>query len=102
MSVTMINPVHPTEQADQAWRRNRDAALDEALARPRGRSVARPVVKTVAKFAPRFASVLAAMLLSACAAPAFHQPAVSTPAAFKESWAFMSIRNPNTACFQVI
>jgi multidrug efflux system outer membrane protein len=77
----MINPVHPTPQAEQAW----DRALDEALARPRGRSVARPVVKTVAKFAPRFASVLAALLLSACAAPAFHQPAVSTPAAFKES-----------------
>jgi multidrug efflux system outer membrane protein len=81
MSVTMINPVHPTPQAEQAW----DRALDEALARPRGRSVAQPVVKTVAKFAPRFASVLAALLLSACAAPAFHQPAVSTPAAFKES-----------------
>jgi multidrug efflux system outer membrane protein len=85
MSVTMINPVNPTEQADQAWRRDRDAALDEALARPRGRSVAQPVVRTVAKFAPRFASVLAALLLSACAAPAFHQPAVSTPAAFKEA-----------------
>jgi multidrug efflux system outer membrane protein len=81
----MINPVNPTEQADQAWRRDRDAALDEALARPRGRSVAQPVVKTVAKFAPRFASVLAALLLSACAAPAFKQPAVSTPAAFKEA-----------------
>jgi multidrug efflux system outer membrane protein len=77
----MINPVHPTPQAEQAW----DRALDEALARPRGRSVAQPVVKTVAKFAPRFASVLAALLLSACAAPAFHQPAVSTPAAFKEA-----------------
>jgi hypothetical protein len=81
MSVTIVNPVHPTPQAEQAW----DRALDEALARPRGRSVAQPVVKIVAKFAPRFASVLAALLLSACAAPAFHQPAVSTPAAFKES-----------------
>jgi multidrug efflux system outer membrane protein len=81
MSVTIVNPVHPTPQAEQAW----DRALDEALARPRGRSVAQPVVKTVAKFTPRFASVLAALLLSACAAPAFHQPAVSTPAAFKEA-----------------
>lgn len=85
MSVVMINPVSPTPQAGQAWKADRDAALDEALARPKGRSVAQPVVKTVAKFAPRFASVLAALLLSACAAPAFHQPAVSTPAAFKEA-----------------
>jgi multidrug efflux system outer membrane protein len=77
----MINPVHPTPQAEQAW----DRALDEALARPKRRSLAQPVVKTVAKFAPRFASVLAALLLSACAAPAFKQPAVSTPAAFKEA-----------------
>jgi multidrug efflux system outer membrane protein len=83
MSVLMIDPVHPTPQAEQAW----DRALDEALARPRGRSAAQPVVKTVAKFAPRFASVLAALLLSACAAPAFRQPAVSTPAAFKEAQA---------------
>jgi multidrug efflux system outer membrane protein len=65
----------------------RDQALDEALARPVRRPLAQPVVKTVAKFAPRFATVLAALLLSACAAPAFHQPAVSTPAAFKESQA---------------
>jgi multidrug efflux system outer membrane protein len=77
----MINPVHPTPQAEAAW----DRALDEALARELRRPVAQPVVKTVAKFAPRFASVLAALLLSACAAPVFHQPAVSTPAAFKES-----------------
>jgi multidrug efflux system outer membrane protein len=77
----MINPVHPTPQAEAAW----DRALDEALAREPRRPVAQPVVKTVAKFAPRFASVLAALLLSACAAPVFHQPAVSTPAAFKES-----------------
>jgi multidrug efflux system outer membrane protein len=77
----MINPVHPTPQAEAAW----DRALDEALAREPRRPVAQPVVKTVARFAPRFASVLAALLLSACAAPVFHQPAVSTPAAFKES-----------------
>jgi multidrug efflux system outer membrane protein len=77
----MINPVHPTPQAEAAW----DRALDEALAREPRRPVAQPVVKTVARFAPRFASVLAALLLSACAAPAFHQPAVSTPAAFKEA-----------------
>ncbi len=63
----------------------RDQALDEAFARPLRRSAVQPVVKTVAKFAPRFATVLAALLLSACAAPAFHQPAVSTPAAFKEA-----------------
>ena len=81
MSVTMINPVHPTPQAEQAW----DRALDEALARPKRRTLAQPVVKTVAKFAPRFATVLAALLLSACAAPAFKQPAVSTPVAFKEA-----------------
>jgi multidrug efflux system outer membrane protein len=81
MSGSIINPVHPTPQAAQAW----DRALDEALARqPRG-SVAQPVAKIAAKFAPRFASVLAALLLSACAAPAFKQPAMSTPAAFKES-----------------
>jgi multidrug efflux system outer membrane protein len=77
----MINPVHPTPQAEQAW----DRALDEALAKPKRRALAQPVVKTVAKFAPRFATVLAALLLSACAAPSFHQPAVSTPAAFKEA-----------------
>ena len=81
MSVTMIDPVHPTPQAEQAW----DRALDEALARPKRRTVAQPLVKTVAKFAPRFATVLAALLLSACAAPAFHQPSVATPAAFKEA-----------------
>jgi len=81
MSVTMINPVHPTPQAEQAW----DRALDEALARPKRRTLAQPVVKTVAKLAPRFATVLAALLLSACAAPAFKQPAVSTPVAFKEA-----------------
>ena len=81
MSVTMIDPVHPTPQAEQAW----DRALDEALARPKRRTVAQPLVKTVAKFAPRFATVLAALLLSACAAPAFHQPSVATPAAFKET-----------------
>jgi multidrug efflux system outer membrane protein len=62
----------------------RDLALDEALARPR-RQVAQPVVNAVAKFAPRFATVLAALLLSACAAPAFQQPQLATPAAFKES-----------------
>lgn len=81
MSVMSINPVSPTPQAEQAW----DRALDEALATPKRRPLAQPVVKTAAKFAPRFATVLAALLLSACAAPAFHQPAVSTPAAFKES-----------------
>ena len=85
MSVVMINPVSPTVQAEQAWSQARDEALDEALARLPRRPLAQPVVKTVAKFAPRFASVLAALLLSACAAPGFHQPAVSTPAAFKES-----------------
>ncbi|ALK99837.1 RND transporter [Massilia sp. WF1] len=52
-------------------------------------------MKTVAKFAPRFASVLAALLLSACAAPAFHQPAVSTPAAFKESQAATPAASPD-------
>jgi multidrug efflux system outer membrane protein len=77
----MINPVHPTPQAEAAW----DRALDDALAKPSRRTLAQPVVKTVAKFAPRFATVLAALLLSACAAPAFKQPAVATPAAFKES-----------------
>jgi multidrug efflux system outer membrane protein len=77
----MINPVHPTPQAEAAW----DRALDEALAKPSRRTLAQPVVKTVAKFAPRFATVLAALLLSACAAPAFKQPQVATPAAFKES-----------------
>jgi multidrug efflux system outer membrane protein len=92
MSVTMINPVNPTPQAEAAW----DRALDEALARPRGRSVAQPVVRTVAKFAPRFASVLAALLLSACAAPAFKQPAVSTPAAFKEAQVLTPAASPET------
>jgi multidrug efflux system outer membrane protein len=81
MSVTMIDPVHPTPQAEAAW----DRALDEALARPLRRPLAQPVVKTVAKFAPRFASVLVALLLSACAAPAFRQPDVTVPAAFKEA-----------------
>jgi outer membrane protein, multidrug efflux system len=76
-----VSPVSPTPQAEQAW----DRALDEALVRKPRRALAQPVVKTVAKFAPRFATVLAALLLSACAAPAFHQPAVSMPAAFKES-----------------
>jgi multidrug efflux system outer membrane protein len=70
----------PAPQVEQAW----DRALDQALARPRGR-IAQPAVKAAAKFAPRFATVLAALLLSACAAPAFRQPAVSTPAAFKET-----------------
>jgi multidrug efflux system outer membrane protein len=88
----MINPVNPTPQAEAAW----DRALDEALARPRGRSVAQPVVRTVAKFAPRFASVLAALLLSACAAPAFKQPAVSTPAAFKEAQVLTPAASPET------
>jgi multidrug efflux system outer membrane protein len=91
MSVTMINPVHPTPQAEQAW----DRALDEALARQPRRPLAQPVVKTVAKFAPRFASVLAALLLSACAAPAFHQPQVATPAAFKESQAATLAASPD-------
>jgi multidrug efflux system outer membrane protein len=34
---------------------------------------------------PRLASVLAALLLSACTAPLFQQPPVTTPAAFKEA-----------------
>ena len=55
MSVLIVNPVHPTPQAEQAW----DRALDEALAKPSRRTLAQPVVKTVAKFAPRFATVLA-------------------------------------------
>jgi multidrug efflux system outer membrane protein len=92
MSVSIINPVLPTPQAEQAW----DRALDEALARPRGRTLAQPVVNTVAKFAPRFASVLAALLLSACAAPAFQQPAVSTPAAFKEAQTVRSAADGTT------
>jgi multidrug efflux system outer membrane protein len=37
-----------------------------------------------AKAATQFATVLGALLLSACAAPAFQQPVVATPAAFKE------------------
>jgi multidrug efflux system outer membrane protein len=81
MSVKIIHPVPPTPQAEQAW----DRALDEALVRPERSAFAQPTVKAVATFAPRFASVLAALLLSACAAPAFKQPAVSTPAAFKEA-----------------
>jgi outer membrane protein, multidrug efflux system len=81
MTVSMSNPLSPTPQAEQAW----DRALDEALVRTSRRALAQPVVKNVAKFAPRFATVLAALLLSACAAPAFHQPAVAMPTAFKES-----------------
>jgi multidrug efflux system outer membrane protein len=42
-------------------------------------------LKAVAKFAPRFATVLAALLLSACAAPGLPSSRLSTPAAFKES-----------------
>ena len=37
-----------------------------------------------AKAATRFVTLLGALLLTACAAPAFQQPVVATPAAFKE------------------
>jgi multidrug efflux system outer membrane protein len=81
--MTMMIPgavAQPAPHVEQA----RDHALDRALARPRVPRAARGA-RAVAKFAPRFASVLAALLLSACAAPTFRQPAVSTPAAFKET-----------------
>jgi multidrug efflux system outer membrane protein len=42
----------------------------------------RPVA---AKAATTFATLLGALLLSACAAPAFQQPQLATPAAFKEA-----------------
>jgi multidrug efflux system outer membrane protein len=41
---------------------------------------------------PRLASLLGAVLLSACAAPAFQQPAVPTPVAFKEAQSAGTVR----------
>jgi multidrug efflux system outer membrane protein len=43
------------------------------------------IMPVAAKAATKFAAVLGALLLSACAAPAFQQPSVATPPAFKES-----------------
>ncbi|WP_228527338.1 efflux transporter outer membrane subunit [Noviherbaspirillum soli] len=60
-----------------------DEALDLAfVARPKGplAAQARPVLP----FVPRLAALLGALLLSACAAPAFDQPGVAVPAAFRE------------------
>ena len=42
------------------------------------------IAKATAPFRPAFAALLGALLLSACAAPDFRQPAVAVPAAFKE------------------
>lgn len=74
------NPAAPLQAG-----RYLDEALDQALsvrpARPLAATLqARPVLPLL----PRLATVLGALLLSACAAPAFDQPGVAMPEAFRE------------------
>jgi multidrug efflux system outer membrane protein len=65
--------------------RHVDEALDLALAaKPQGPLAATAHARPVLPLVPRLATMLGALLLSACAAPAFDQPGVATPAAFRE------------------
>lgn len=65
--------------------RHVDEALDLALAvRPKVPLAATGQARPLLPLAPRLAGMLGALLLSACAAPAFDQPGVAMPDAFRE------------------
>jgi multidrug efflux system outer membrane protein len=68
-------------QSDRAL----DEALDLALAPRKPGASRKSAAHSAWAAAPRYAPMLAALLLSACAAPAFKQPELAIPAAFKES-----------------
>ena len=66
--------------------RSLDGALDLARSHgPEEKAAVRATARLGSALVPGFASMLGALLLSACAAPAFQQPAVSTPTSFKEA-----------------
>lgn len=72
-----------------------DEALDLALvARPKGPLDARLQARQVLPLMPRLATMLGALLLSACAAPAFDQPGVAMPDAFREPQALAASPEP--------
>lgn len=74
-----------TAQAARTSGRGLDEALDLALAAGPNRPLAAPPQsRPWLPFAPRLAALLGAVLLSACAAPAFDQPGVAMPSAFRE------------------
>jgi multidrug efflux system outer membrane protein len=78
-NVTAVNPAPRSAQSVTA-------ALQLAPVRKSKKELAaKAATKLTRSFVPKFATLLGALLLSACAAPAFRQPAVSTPAAFKEA-----------------
>jgi multidrug efflux system outer membrane protein len=82
--------MHATSHPDASLKPGRyiDEALDLAfVARPTVPLAAPAQARPVLPFMPRLAALLGALLLSACAAPAFDQPGVAVPSAFRESQA---------------
>ena len=84
---TNLAAMHATSHPGASLKPGRyiDEALDLAfVARPAVPLAAPAQARPVLPFVPRLAALLGALLLSACAAPAFDQPGVAVPAAFRE------------------
>ena len=81
-----MKSMHPNMAAvNAATTLNPYAAPGRRLAaRPEGLPAATARATRPLPFLPRLATLMGALLLSACAAPAFDQPGVATPASFRE------------------